>query len=114
MTCDFQQCGILTGADSGEPVQPHFKLKRLQMMFSQWPKSPRIFKRQAKALIRLHLLAGWSEPLLVPHTTLLEISQVLVALIHTIASVSHWHISSFIYNCIARNCANSFQLIKFF
>ena len=44
------------------------------MMFSQWPKSHRIFKRQAKALIRLRICAGWSEPLLVTHTTLLEIS----------------------------------------
>ena len=35
----------------------------------------RIFKRLAKALIRLHVCAGWSEPLLVAHTTwLLEIS----------------------------------------
>ena len=33
-----------------------------------------IFKRQAKALIRLRVYAGWSEPLLVAHTTLLEIS----------------------------------------
>ena len=27
MTCDFQQCGILTSVDSDEPVQPHFKLR---------------------------------------------------------------------------------------
>ena len=27
MTCDFQQCGILTSVDSGEPVQPPFKLR---------------------------------------------------------------------------------------
>ena len=27
MTCDFQQCGILTSVDSDEPVQPRFKLK---------------------------------------------------------------------------------------
>ena len=33
-----------------------------------------IFKRPAKALIRLRLCAGWSEPLLVTHTTFLEIS----------------------------------------
>ena len=33
-----------------------------------------IFKRQAKALISLRVCAGWSEPLLVAHTTLLEIS----------------------------------------
>ena len=25
MTCDFQQCGILTSVDSDEPVQPCFK-----------------------------------------------------------------------------------------
>ena len=33
-----------------------------------------IFKRQANALIRLCVCAGWSEPLLVAQTTLLEIS----------------------------------------
>ena len=27
MTCDFQQCGILTSVDSDEPVKPPFKLK---------------------------------------------------------------------------------------
>ena len=27
MTCDFQQCGILTGVESDEPVQHHFKLR---------------------------------------------------------------------------------------
>ena len=57
MTGDFQQCSILTSLDSEEPVQPH-----------------RIFKRLAKALIRLRVCTGWSEPLLVTHTTLLEIS----------------------------------------
>ena len=30
--------------------------------------------RQAKALIRLRICAGWSEPLLFAYTTLLEIS----------------------------------------
>ena len=44
------------------------------MMFSQKPKSDRIFKHQAKALNRLRICAGWSEALLVAHTTLLEIS----------------------------------------
>ena len=34
----------------------------------------RVFKRLAKALSRLHVCAGWSEPLRVAHTTLLEIS----------------------------------------
>ena len=33
-----------------------------------------MFKRLAKALIRLRVCTGWSEPLLVAHTTLLEIS----------------------------------------
>ena len=27
MTCDFQQCGILTSVDSDESVQPPFKLR---------------------------------------------------------------------------------------
>ena len=27
VTCDFQQCGILTSVDSDKPVQPPFKLK---------------------------------------------------------------------------------------
>ena len=26
VTCDFQQCGLLTSVDSDEPVQPHVKL----------------------------------------------------------------------------------------
>ena len=45
------------------------------MMFSQWLNSHRICKRLAKALIRLPVCAGWSEPLLAAHTTLLEISR---------------------------------------
>ena len=44
------------------------------MMFRQWPNNHRIFKRQANALISLRVCAGWSESLLVAHTTLLEIS----------------------------------------
>ena len=44
-------------------------------MFGLWFKSHRIFKRAAaKALIRLHVCAGLFEPLLVAHTTFLEIS----------------------------------------
>ena len=44
------------------------------MVFSQSLNTHRILKRLAKALIRLRVCAGWSEPLLVAHTTLLEIS----------------------------------------
>ena len=51
-----------------------FYALKLQMMFSQQLTSQRIFKRLAKALIRLRVCAGWSEPLLVKYTTLLEIS----------------------------------------
>ena len=40
------------------------------MMFSHH----RIFKRLAKALIKLRVCAGWSEYLLIAHTTLLEMS----------------------------------------
>ena len=43
------------------------------MLFGQLLNSHKILKRQAKALIRLRVCAGWSEPLLVAHTTLLEI-----------------------------------------
>ena len=69
MTCDFQQCGILTSVDSDEPVQPPFQLRN-----SKCCSVSIIFKWQAKALIRLRVCAGWSEPLLVAHTTLLKIS----------------------------------------
>ena len=30
MTCNFQQCGILTSVDSYEPVQPPFKLRNFK------------------------------------------------------------------------------------
>ena len=60
-------------ADSDEPVQHPVKLET--------PNDVRsvalihiLFKRQANALIRLRECADWSEPLLVAHTTLLEIS----------------------------------------
>ena len=38
-------------------------------MFSHCPKSHGISKRLAKALIRLRVCAGWSEPLLIAHTS---------------------------------------------
>ena len=39
MTCDFQQCGILTSVDSDEPVQPPFKLinsKFVLQLYINW------------------------------------------------------------------------------
>ena len=63
----------LTSVDSDTPMQPPFKL-RDSKSFSVSSLSHRIFKLLAKALIRLRVCAGWSEPLLVAHTTLLEIS----------------------------------------
>ena len=44
------------------------------MVFSKWLINHRMLKRLAKALIRLRVCAGWSEALLVAHTTLLETS----------------------------------------
>ena len=44
------------------------------MVFSQKLNAQRICKPLAKALIRCAICAGWSEPLLVAHTTWLEIS----------------------------------------
>ena len=43
-------------------------------MFSEKLNTHRIFKQLAMAQIRLRVCAGWSEPLLVTHTTLLDIS----------------------------------------
>ena len=68
-----QQCGILTSVDSDEPVQSLFKLRHSKYC-SVSSLRYRIFKRLAKALIRLRVCAGWSEVLLVALTTLLEIS----------------------------------------
>ena len=44
------------------------------MMFGQYISIHRIFKRPAKALVRLRVCADWSEPFLLAHTTLFEIS----------------------------------------
>ena len=82
MTRDFHQCCILTSVDSNEPVQPPFKL-----MFGQWLNINRIFKRLAMALISLRVCAGSSEPLLVAHTTLLEMSCHGSFFINTVACV---------------------------
>ena len=71
-TCDYQQCGILTSVDSDEPVQPPFKLRNSKLC-SVSSLTLKKSKRLAKALIRLHVCAGWSEVLLVALTTLLEI-----------------------------------------
>ena len=60
---------FLTSVDSGKPVLSHFQLRN-----SKCCSVTRIFKQLAKAMISLCVCAGWSEPLLVAHTTLLEIS----------------------------------------
>ena len=44
------------------------------MVFNQWLGTREIFKRLAKAVIRLRVCAGWSGALRVAHITLLEIS----------------------------------------
>ena len=72
MTCAFQQCGILTSVDLDESVQPPFKLRNSKWCLAS-SLSHRIFKQLAKALTRLRVCAGWSEPLLVAPTTLVEI-----------------------------------------
>ena len=64
MTCDFQQCGILTSVDSHEPVQP-LKTPNDVQSIAYICNSHRIFKRLAKALTRLRVCAGWSEALIV-------------------------------------------------
>ena len=59
------------------------------MMFGQELNNHRILKRLAKALIRLRVCAGWSEPLLVAHTTLLEIS-CTGRTYHIVGNLMHW------------------------
>ena len=71
---DFQQFDILTSVDLEEPKQPPDKLKNSKWCSFSSFKNHRILKRLAKALIRLRVYAGWSEALLVTHTTLFEIS----------------------------------------
>ena len=58
MIYDFQQCGILTSVDSDEPVQPSYKLRNSKCDVRSVANSQRIFKRLAKALIRLRVCAG--------------------------------------------------------
>ena len=66
--CDFQQCGILSSVDSDKPLQPPIKLRGSKLCLV----SSLVFKGPAKALIRLRVCAGWSEPLLVTHITLVN------------------------------------------
>ena len=47
------------------------------MIFGRWLGSHEVFKRLAKALIRLCVCAGWSEPLLVAHTSLLNVGNLM-------------------------------------
>ena len=68
MTSDFQQWGILTSVDTDEPVSLLLNLEIPNVV------SQGIFKRQAKALIRLFVCACRSDGFLFAHTTLLEIS----------------------------------------
>ena len=68
-TCDFQQYGILTCVDSDEHAQPPDKVRN-----SKFCLVSSLTVIVAKALIRLCICAGWSEPLLLTHTRLLEIS----------------------------------------
>ena len=56
-------------------MQPPVKLRNSKLcLVSIYLTIHGIFKRLAKSLIRLRVCAGWSEPLLVAHATLLEIS----------------------------------------
>ena len=73
VTCDFRKCGILTCVDTDEPVQPPLKLRNTKWCSVSSFNNHIIFKRLAKALIRMRVCAGWSKALLVDYTTLLEI-----------------------------------------
>ena len=70
-TFDVQQWCILTSLDSDEPVQPPFKHRN-----SKWCLvSSLTAKEYLSDKQRLWSVCAWSEPLLVAHTMLLEISR---------------------------------------
>ena len=55
-------------------MQPPYKLRNYKWFSVNGLTLIRVFNGPVKALIRLHMCAGWSEALLVAHTRLLEIS----------------------------------------
>ena len=57
-----------------EPVQPPFKLRNSKCCSVSSLIVIEYSSHLQNSLIRLHICAGWSEPLLVAHATLLEIS----------------------------------------
>ena len=63
------------------------------MLFCLYINSHRIIKRLAKAPIRLRICAGWSEPLLVAHTTLFEISCRSPFIIFSFSGLQGWWFS---------------------
>ena len=97
VTYGFQRYGILTSVDSDEPVKPPFKLRH-----SKWCSIPSIVKRLAKALVRLRVCTGWSEALLVPHTTLLEISYLGWIVFNINVDRKPWHQTSISKNILVR------------
>ena len=60
--CSLKLCSLLLSLEAPNDVRP--------VAEQSWE----IINRLAKTLIRLRVCAGWSEPLLIAHTTLLEIS----------------------------------------
>ena len=52
MTCDFQQCGILTSVDADEPMQSLFKRLCAELTAASWMLEP---FREVGAIYSLHL-----------------------------------------------------------
>ena len=79
-TCDFPGGGGVW--TPYPPLDPHvgnvaFWHESVGLLLSlETPNANRsiVFKRLAEALIRLRICAGWSKPLVLAHTTLLEIA----------------------------------------
>ena len=59
MTCDFQQCGILTSVDLDEHAQPPFKLRNSKCYSVS---SLTVKKKKKKKSQRLRICVGCSEP----------------------------------------------------
>ena len=70
--CSLVKIQFKMSRDMWFPTMWYFDMTRLSLLSKQL-NSHRIFKRLAKALIRLRVCAGWSKALLVAHTILLDI-----------------------------------------
>ena len=74
LTCEFQQCGILTSVDSDEPVQHPVKLRNSKWCLANGLRVKEYSSNKQSLWPDCAYAQAGLESLLVAHTTLLEIS----------------------------------------